>query len=418
MQINELCFKYIVKVLIGNGTIDGLDMMRKLCETYTVDKRDLVEHLVTNVYKNDLPGMLRGTHHFTYADGLTYSDLIRMAILAGFDPNYQYDDGQTILHIVARMPDVDFEIVELLCSYMMDIDVCDNDGFTPWPDFDSYGCPVEEEEKYARLSKIFVSYGASSSVGSYDKIASLFCLRSVDIMDIVRDICITRDINDGDERGRTMLHHAVQNSPIKVTTELVSLGANVDSTDQGGDTPLHNATCCHNIKYIEELIRLGAKVNIQNKSGMTPLHLSAAIGDIEASQYLIKNGANILIQDKLGKTPLHLAASRGSHDRLDTEFLKSLITLDSWFIKDKYGNTFLDIAGPHYVSQFLSTALQIDPSLRVFKECMTSLPYKDRKRVRELLIVLNRSPIPTTLFPLIIANTFEEYAPQEYSYGE
>jgi ankyrin repeat protein len=413
MQINELCFKYIVKVLIGNGTIDGLDMMRKLCETYTVDKRDLVEHLVTNVYKNDLPGLLRGTHHFTYADGLTYSDLIRMAILAGFDPNYQYDDGRTILHIVTRMSDVDLEIVRLLCSYMIDIDVCDNDGCTPWPEAEGYGGPVEEEEKYVSLSKIFLSYGASSSAGSHDKTTSLLSLRIVDTVDIIRDICSTRDINDGDDRGKTMLHHAVVNSHIRVVTELVRLGANIDTTDRGGDTPLHTAACGHNITYVEELIRLGAKVNTQNKYGHTPLHIAASVGDMETSHYLIKNGANAIIQDNDGRTPLHLVASWGKHDRINIEFLNSLITLESWFIKDKYGDTFLDVAGPRYASQFLSKALQIDPSLRVFKECIASLSYKERKRVRELLLVLKRSPIPATLFPLVISDTFEEYVSRE-----
>lgn len=414
----DLCFKYIVKVCIENGTIDGLDVLKKLCETCTDEKKDLVEYLVTKVFNNDPQGMLWEAQHFKYTDVLTYADLIRMTLrcIDYYDPNYQYDDESTILHIVARMPDVDLEIVRILCSYMFDINVCDNEGRTPWPAFERYGGPVEEEEKYVRLSKIFLSYGASSSAGIRDKAASLLSIRSADTTDIIREICSTRDINDGcGEEGKTMLHHAVENSPIRVVTELVRLGANVDSADRDGDTPLHTAARGHDMTYIEELIRLGAKVNTQNKYGFTPLHFSAWVGNMEISHYLIKNGANALIQDKKGKIPLHLAASWGYHDRPNVEFIKSLITLESWSVTDKYGNTFLDIAGPRYANQFLPVALHIDPSLRFFKECMTLLPYEERKRARELLLVLNRSPIPTAMFPLIIANTFEEYVPPEYS---
>jgi ankyrin repeat protein len=420
--IQSVCESYtpqkleLVKLLIEKGADINAEygryptktILRSVCESYTPLKKELLETLL----KNNNDEICRASL-YNYSEDLTYVDFLSMAIHAGFDPNYQDDSGRTILHIVAHDRLSDIETVDWLCSLMTDINIYDTIGDTPWPAWAGYDMSVDAQERYVRLSKIFLSYGASPFVGSHNKVISLLCLSLVDTMDIIRDIYSTRDINEGDGYGRTVLHRAVEyGNNTQVATGLVRLGAKVNIADLDGDTPLHMTALYGDITNVEELIRLGAKVNIQNNHGDTPLHTAVMEGNMAVSQNLIKNGANVVIQNKNGHTPLHLAALSGKNPNI--ECIKSLMTLDSWFIKDCKGETFIDILRPYNASQLLTKALQIDPSLRVFEECIASLTYKERKRVRELLLVLNRSPIPTSLFPSIIANTFEEY---EYSDG-
>ena len=220
---------------------------------------------------------------------------------------------------------------------------------------------------------------------------------------------LNQDFNYVDEYGRSILHRIVLRSDdIKFVTELATLGANVNIRDESGDAPLHLAATFGHVQIVIELIRLGANINIQNNVGETALHMAALCRRTAVVNELLRLGARLDIQSTDGNTSLHLAA-RGVN-KSNKECMESLMTLDSWLVKNNDGNMPIDILGNYGgVECVLSKAIQVDPSLRIFKDCVASLTYRDRRFIRETLLVLNRSPIPATLFPFIIAKTLEDF---------
>jgi ankyrin repeat protein len=79
------------------------------------------------------------------------------------------------------------------------------------------------------------------------------------------------DINEQDEDGNTLLHHAAKNDMIRVIWKLNRKNANFQITNFVGDTPLHVACKNHNVYSAEEIFRQTSKKNMKNLEGKTPL---------------------------------------------------------------------------------------------------------------------------------------------------
>jgi hypothetical protein len=216
------------------------------------------------------------------------------------------------------------------------------------------------------------------------------------------------DVDCVDKHGRSKLHHVIIDDNIKSVRELVSLGANVNIQDTTGDTPLHVAAMFGHVSIVVELISAGANVNIQNNIGETPLYFAALHHRNSVVNELLNSGARMDIKTVEGDIPLHVAA-RGIN-KSNKERIESLMTLDSWLVENNDGHMPIDVLGSYGgVECVLSKAIEVDPSLRIFKDCIASLTYKDRRFVRETLLVLNRTPIPSALFPFIMAKTLEDF---------
>ena len=216
------------------------------------------------------------------------------------------------------------------------------------------------------------------------------------------------DVDCADKHGRSKLHRVIIDDDIKSVKELVSLGANVNMRDTTGVTPLHLAAVFGHVSIVVELISAGANVDIQNDIGETPLYCAALHRRTSIVNELLSSGARMDIRTVEGDIPLH-AVARGIN-KSNKECMESLMNLDSWLVKNKYGHTPIDVLGAYGgVEYVLSKAVEVDPSLRIFKDCIASLIYKDRRFVRETLLVLNRTPIPAALFPFIIAKTLEDF---------
>lgn len=427
----------LVKFLIESGAnvnvktneYPPISIIQSVCESYTPLKKELLETLLKNNHKE-----IYNASDYKYSEDLTYADFLSVAIYAGYDTNSQDDEGKTLLHYKARGDDM--EVIRVLCSSMNNIDILDNEGNTPWPEWDGYN-DAEAQEKYVQKSRIFLSYGADPFAGKHIKSLCLASLCRVDTADIIRDIYNTRDINKTDEWGQSALYIAISyhNIPIamelmnmgadvniqredndatplhsaayyghtEIVLKLLSMGADVHIQNEDGDTPLHEAAFSGRIEIVIELLNMGADIDIQNKDGATPLHKAVTSGNPSVVNELIQLGAKTNIQDNYGNIPLHAALMCDGDDA--TENIKSLMTVESWFHEDNDGRTGVDLVNPDIVKQLLSKALHVDSSLRIFQECIALLTYRGRKHVRQTLLVLNRTPIPKYLLPLIIAHT-------------
>lgn len=112
-------------------------------------------------------------------------------------------------------------------------------------------------------------------------------------------------INQGNAEQETALHLAAQHGNIKMVTDLLDHGADVNVTNsmtQG--TPLFGATT---LEVAQLLIDRGADIKHQALFNLTPLHLTfdkPAIAGL-----LLEHGADINAQTVFGWTPLYLAVS-------------------------------------------------------------------------------------------------------------
>jgi ankyrin repeat protein len=79
------------------------------------------------------------------------------------------------------------------------------------------------------------------------------------------------NINEQDEDGNTVLHHAAKHDMVKVIWKLNRKNANFSIQNSEGDTPLHIACKNHNIYSAEEIFRQTSKKNMKNHEGKKPL---------------------------------------------------------------------------------------------------------------------------------------------------
>lgn len=116
-----------------------------------------------------------------------------------------------------------------------------------------------------------------------------------------------KNINKRDEKGETVLHHAVENSDHKTVRLLIEKGAEINARDKNGYTPLHCAVFAKSLENVKVLLRSGAEVNAtQYINGCTPLHSACRLGaGVEIIKELVKAGSEVNQLNKYGATPMY-----------------------------------------------------------------------------------------------------------------
>ena len=124
------------------------------------------------------------------------------------------------------------------------------------------------------------------------------------------------DVNSQDKAHVTPLHWAMRHTTSDVARILLEHGADPNSKSQDGETPLHillgsrdwrdYAAVDHAV--LQLLLNHDADVNAQCKRLRTPLHLASHLGRSAIAQVLLDHGAKPNVEDDHGKTPLHLVS--------------------------------------------------------------------------------------------------------------
>ncbi|OJH30325.1 Phosphocholine transferase AnkX [Wolbachia endosymbiont of Armadillidium vulgare] len=114
-----------------------------------------------------------------------------------------------------------------------------------------------------------------------------------------------KSVYERDEKGRTVLHYAVEAKTVRL---LVEKGVDVNAADVGGYTALHLAVTEKRLEIVRELIKSGADVNVEEyDSKCTPLHLACMMGKVEIVKELVEAGGEIEQEDKYGMTAIDYA---------------------------------------------------------------------------------------------------------------
>ncbi|XP_039266175.2 serine/threonine-protein phosphatase 6 regulatory ankyrin repeat subunit C-like [Styela clava] len=126
------------------------------------------------------------------------------------------------------------------------------------------------------------------------------------------------DINDADECGRTLLHHAVAADWNGRCVELLlSRNADCGLTDKHRHTPMHYAAICGHDTIVEMLYDQQPSVLEQAHKDMhvpSPLHYAAYNGHTDVVSYLADILIDLEICDEQGRTPLQIASFQGHAD--------------------------------------------------------------------------------------------------------
>ena len=104
------------------------------------------------------------------------------------------------------------------------------------------------------------------------------------------------DINNRDESGNTVLHHAAANGKVEFVAELLKAGADPNAKNKDLDTPLHYAVIDNNISVVEALL---GKVVLCDTDDIA-IRFNTNKLNIDAEK-------RIKAKNKLGETPLDLA---------------------------------------------------------------------------------------------------------------
>ncbi|KAJ5720990.1 uncharacterized protein N7483_008924 [Penicillium malachiteum] len=146
------------------------------------------------------------------------------------------------------------------------------------------------------------------------------------ILDTLKLLCSSSDINARDNGGNTPLHHAIRGhiccgQSIHIDNMLkffLEKGAHAGSVADNNQTVLHMMAfhCLDgdpiNTSLMQMLISHGAKINQQDINGNTALHLMARnLRQTKATQFLISQGADVSLINVKGNTALHECLAMG-----------------------------------------------------------------------------------------------------------
>uniref|UniRef100_A0A6S8FAZ7 Uncharacterized protein n=1 Tax=Aplanochytrium stocchinoi TaxID=215587 RepID=A0A6S8FAZ7_9STRA len=120
----------------------------------------------------------------------------------------------------------------------------------------------------------------------------------------------------------TPLHAAAAFGQVRILTELLKSGAEVDACRVELLTPLILAADEGHTEIVKLLIENGAEINHIDRYKRNAVHRAAASGHIEIVKMLVEAGINVSLVDETGCTPLDMAAAKHN----DTPEMKTLLT--------------------------------------------------------------------------------------------
>ena len=242
-----------------------------------------------------------------------FKDLVQPLVVK-YPQHVNTRGGRYLTPLVAAMAGRHFQIVELLHQNGADVNVCRDDGETPF--YSAAWCGDLE------IVQILLDYKVDATArGSH----ALYCVSAGALFtrtrftshngpqllpDVARLLLKHgADANARMDGGWTPLHITVTNGAVEVARVLLEHGANVGAENDRSRTPMHYAVEYRRAEFVPVLLEYGANANAKDNLGQTPLHLLAGQYEIlEVIYMLLEHGANVDAEDSEGRTPMHYAA--------------------------------------------------------------------------------------------------------------
>ncbi len=222
----------------------------------------------------------------------------------GFDPLYTDEEGNNLLHIVAKAaPYQDqHKITEYLIQKGVPVNAKNNDGITPllYAVEENAATPENYElgKKAFEIIRLLVEAGADPNVGKedyYDEVKN-----KTPLMYAAQKMYAPEDEDEGP---------AIAYKIIKL---LLDAGADPNLKDSAGKTALHYLADSEvpHPKALEYLLQVGANINAQDNNGDTPLHWAIRKKRYDLVKMLVEAGADKTIKNYRKKTPCMITRSK------------------------------------------------------------------------------------------------------------
>ncbi|XP_055945198.1 uncharacterized protein LOC129975930 [Argiope bruennichi] len=273
------------------------------------------------------------------ASGQGYSEITRLLILNGADPNVP--DHNPPLHLAVA--NSDYEMIEVL-----------------------------------------IEAGANATLGDEDGISAIglaIKCKSLDVMETLLELSEI-DINFKGDNDRTFLHDAAVSGSLQIIKSLIEKGAATDARDSTGVKPIHMAAKEGYQDIVEYFLGEGIDVGDIGENGWCLLHYAAAGNQTEICEFLLRNGLNVNTVDAHGCSPLHIAAQLGK-----TEVFHILLRYGAYYdFLNERNETPLNVA----MASSSTNNFPIIASLIFITSLFSAVEKKDLRKVRASLNELLR----------------------------
>ncbi|CAE1328150.1 TRPA1 [Acanthosepion pharaonis] len=358
---------YPIHIAARNGSGKSLDLLIERVKT--IGKGNVLCYLDR---ENNMP-----LHSSVHSGNL---ETVRVCLAAGARVDTQQDDGSTALHLACSQGS--YEMVEIMYQLQKDTftqalvkkDIQQMTplhratlfGHVPLMTFLlDHGADIESKDKQQRTplllaasqgcmnaAKYLAGKGADCTAKDKDSRNTLHLAikggislaKVVEDPDNVKYMDTLRYLqNEKDKFGCTPLHYATQEGYLEALTDLLRLGASINSKNNDKESPLHFAARYGRYNTCRQLLQsqFGQKIiNEIDGRGMSALHIAAQHGHVKILELLMKMGA-IVIKDFYNNTPLHHAAANGY-----TKSMTLLLNIHCYLLdtQNRLGETALHLA--------------------------------------------------------------------------
>ena len=241
-----------------------------------------------NIHLRCILKLYRTPLHVAVAQASDYN-VSRLLIESGADLGNRSIDGKTPLHIFFN------EVVKriILCHREnIEDEIRDNEGMTLLH-FLTWSSKSRPEHLELYIGKGRSSFMARDYYGR--SILHLAAYRgNTLVLDYLFRFRNEIDVMPKDDRGRTLLHYAVESRRIETIDMMVRLKLDIREADHEGRTILHLAAMCDNLAAVERVIELGGEKDLQvtDNDGRTPLQLARVFGATTVTRYLDERRAH------------------------------------------------------------------------------------------------------------------------------
>jgi ankyrin repeat protein len=232
-------------------------------------------------------------------------DIAHLLIDNGADVNSTDSEGQTVLHLAARLDRL--HIAKLVLECGADFNICDEDDQTP--------LDIATDQGNHDIAYILSSYmvaaildGATNSTMAPSDSGVKRQNTSPKLEQPPQAQRSGEEVNTP-EKEQPSLYTASENGQLDIVRSLLDGGSDVNATYENRMTALHVASYKGKLEVAKLLIVCGAYVDSRSRAGWTPLHLALRESHLEVTRLLLDHGANINAKARDGSNALHVASS-------------------------------------------------------------------------------------------------------------